>query len=570
MKIFQISDLHIDEHFDKNVHQDMIEKMIEKINYEMKYGEYGYIVCCGDIVNRGVGNEYRGKAKEIFDYIKSNINEDKLDFLFVPGNHDLCEGNFDQLQKFIQMYNKKIDFLSNNVILYEGKEIDFLLINSCYHKDYKYGKVDIKELNNIVKRVKRPTVVVMHHTVFSRYSDDRSEISDAYKFFEILESNNIIGVLHGHTHGYSNVSIGSKCRVIGCGSIFEYINNCNNQFNVIDIQLEMVEKITNNRYISDLEDFEKILLFENKKRNIILESKASDVYQKVKKLVKHCGGINNLYMNINSCISDYKHDMLQNFSMDIEAAKLWLNEDVPSLLYYNHGCYMRTLEIQGIDYVVEELVRNSTSNRAIIPLIHFNDVLKNRSGHLPGLSSIQFGFTNDEKTELYCSVYLRSLEVNHFFRINLSEIYLLIFNLCDRIRSVRNVNISIYAFKAQYKENFSCFRKAKIDTLTPGELSSLIYGRKLKEIIDLFKDKFDMEETVINTNGLEGFYDIFEKSCLYPKNLIDELNMIIQDMNNLHKEYLKSSNYDKIKPIEKEMHNRQESFIKLISRFELL
>ena len=569
MKVIQISDLHIDGSFNQSNYHDMLNKMLECIENNMADEERIYIVCCGDIVNKGNADEYFGKAKELFDYMVDNIKSKEIELLFVPGNHDLCANSFDKFQSFIKQYNSKINFVSENVILYEGSEINYVLVNSCYHKNYQYGSIDIEALKKIIIKTCKPSLLVMHHTLLSRYSDDRSAISNAYKFLAALENSNVIGVLHGHTHGYSNILIGESCRIIGVGSLFAYIPNCNNQFNIIDIELGKIERITNYRYNFDLEEFTKAILFEDLKRNLFVNEKMSAIYNKVRDTVKYCGGINNLYINVNTTVENYRDDMEENFRPDIEMAKLWLKEEVPSTLYYNHGQYMVDPRNKGINYIIDELVRNSTSNRAIIPLVRFSDVLDKQFGHLPGLNSIQFGFLSDEKVDLFCSVYLRSLEVNHFLKINLSEIYLLLMQICNEIRSVKHFIINIYAFKAQYKEKFSCFRKAKIDTLNIGILSNILYKKNMLEIADLLRDKFEMEETVINTTGLTHFYDILKESELYNKEMIVGLSEIIREMENLKKEYMKSSNYEEIKPIEERIHAKQERYIELVSNIKI-
>lgn len=568
MKVIQISDLHIDSHFMLSNYQDVLNKMLECIRNDMVDEERIYILCCGDIVNKGNADEYIGKAKAFFDFIIDNMKGKEIELLFVPGNHDLCASSFDKFQSFIEQYNGKINFISENVILYEGTEINFVLVNSCYHKDYQYGNIDIGAFKEVIMKLFKPSLVVMHHTLLSRYSDDRSAISNAYKFLDILENSNVIGVLHGHTHGYSNILVGENCRIIGVGSLFTYIPNCNNQFNIIDVKLGKVERVINYRYNFDLEKFSKVILFENLKRNFFTDNKISTVYSKVKDTVKYYGGINSLSINVNTTIDEYKYDMEKNFEADIDIAKLWLKEEVPSTLYYNHGQYMVDSRNKGINYIIDELVRNSTSNRAIIPLVRFSDVLDKQFGHLPGLNSIQFGFLNDEKADLFCSVYLRSLEVNHFFKINLSEIYLLLMQIFNEIRSVKRLIINIYAFKAQYKEKFSCFRKAKIDTLNVGTLSKFVYQRDILEIVSLLRDKFDMEETVINTTGLTNFYDILKASELYNEKIISGLSEIIREMENLKQEYMKSSNYEEIKPIEERIHKKQERYIELVSNIE--
>ena len=370
-------------------------------------------------------------------------------------------------------------------------------------------------------------------------------------------------VLHGHIHGYSNILVGNQCRFVGVGSIFKHIHNCNNQFNFVDIKLKRIEKITNFRFNKDLRDFTEIVLYENLEKNYIKDNKVSIAYEKVIESVTYWGGINSLFINVKTSLDDYKEDMNNNFTQDIKTAKLWLEQEVPKSLYYNHGSYMFTSEKKGIDFIVEELTRNSTSNRAIIPLISFNDVLKKQFDNLPGLVSVQFGFKTESKDELYCSMNLRSLEVKHFLRINLSELYILILKISNEIRSINKLDISVYAFKAQYKENFSCFKQAEIDTLSPGAISKIVYSKNVDEMIRLLKDKFEMEETVINLDGLNLLYNIINESDsdIFGFEVSASLKKIIDDLGRLRDEYKKSSNYVTITPIENRIHSKQQKYI---------
>lgn len=570
MKIVQISDLHITQKFDLESHKTILEKLIEILNQEISKESDTYLVCCGDIVNRGAKELYVEKAHIFFDFIKSNVKEiEKCKFVFVPGNHDLCDSSFDSYSNFIGKYNSDCKFEYNNVITINEREQCFILVNSTYHRDYGFGMIDMKSLEEELSKANKPIIIIMHHTLMSRYENDHSAITNAYKFLELLNKYNVIGVLHGHTHGYSNILVGKKCRIIGTGSLFENMPNCNNQFNVIDIQLEKIEKVENFRYNADIEKVQGTVIYENRIKNFIAEERLSTVYKKVRDTVKDIGGINNLYMNVESTLELFERDMSQNFENDIEIAKKWLQEETPATLYYNHGYYMVATDgygnsKRGINYVIEELIRNSTSNRAIIPLIHLQDVYDRRFDHLPGLNCIQFGFTNDDKSELYCSVYLRSLEVNHFLKINISEVYLLIKEISKEIRSIRNVIISIYAFKAQYKENFSCFRKARIDMMSSGDVANLIYRQDKERVIAVLKDKFSVEETVVNISGLEQLYDVMEKSGEYTDAIVKGLKEIINEMIKLQEEYRKSSNYDEIRPIERNLHEKQNAYIKLI------
>lgn len=560
MCTIQIGDLHIDSSFDISVHRVMLEKMYQTIN-ALAIDTDILIVTCGDIVNMGDPNGYK-IAETLFSSMKDKLNNKNIDFLFVPGNHDQCDCTFDSFDTFSKSFVKrKIPFLNKNEHLVQCGAIQIMLVNSSFHKDYNFGKIDIESLeNSLNSSTKKPLIIVMHHTLINRYDDDHSAVTDGYKFIELINKKDTIAILHGHTHGISNIVVGEKSRVIGVGSLFSYISNCNNQFNIIDVSSDVVQRVDNYRYNSDIGDYSKICLFENTRKNYFSGVKTSETYCQIKKATVDSHGITNLCMEISSDLESYIRDMKDCFKDSIETAKDWLAEDCPSHLYYNHGQYMISGNENAISYVTNELIKNSTSNRAFIPLMCFNDV-SSKNKHLPGLASIQFGFNDDTKTKLFCTVYLRSLEVNHFFKINLSEIFLLVQELKEKIRSITNININLYAFKVQFKENFSCFQKAEIDKLTSGDIASLIFNNKTSEIIDLLENKFAINETVVNLEGLNLFFDILEKSQKYDNEASALLKEIIEDTNRLKDLYNRTSNYHEIEPEETGNQNKQHQLI---------
>lgn len=566
MKIFQLSDLHLDDTFNFDEYKDMLEKMCQIIRNNTKDNETAYLICCGDIVNKGLQTEYNRTAKKIFDFIKSQLFDHQVEFIFVPGNHDLCTNSLIDYNNFTKKYNADIDLINNNSMLYSTRDFDFLLINTIFHKNIKYGNVDLEQFKSELKKSTKPVIVVMHHTFMSRYEDDASGIRNAYALLEELEKNNVVCVLHGHTHGFSNILIGNNCRVVGIGSLFKYFLNCNNQFNIIDITSYKVDRVMNYRYHSDINCFNSIVLYENNNSNNFEGNNIYELYLRVRDSVSNYGGMNHLNISLNTDISSYYNDMESNFSDDVSRAEMWLQKDVPDDLYYNHGSYINRGDVSGFDYIINELNKNSTSNHAILPLINFCDILKTNQRFLPGLTSIQFGFKNDQKDELICSMYLRSLEVKHFLRINLSEIYILIKKICNEFRSIQKINLNLYAFKAQYKENFSCFKKAQIDKLSSGQMSRIVYSDNMSELYDLLKDKFDMIETIVNTDGLLLLYDIMIHSNRFDEKYINSLKNVIDELESLILEYKKSSNYAEIKPLEETIQQHKQNCLEVFKQ----
>ena len=186
MKIFQISDLHLDENFKMEEYSDMLEEMANIIEHESKEMKNIYIVCCGDIVNKGDPKEYGISAISVFDFFKDKLKDKTIEFICVPGNHDLCNNEFVDFQTFFSRCNKGIDFNTNNVSIYETPSLDYLLLNTTFHKDITYGNIDLIKLKEHLTKTSKPVIIIMHHTLMSRYSNDRSQITNAYEFLKQL------------------------------------------------------------------------------------------------------------------------------------------------------------------------------------------------------------------------------------------------------------------------------------------------------------------------------------------------------------------------------------------------
>lgn len=56
---------------------------------------------------------------------------------------------------------------------------------------------------------------MIHHTFLSENHDDVYAIRNGYDVFNFVDNAHVIGVLHGHTHGYKDIVVGKQCRLIG-------------------------------------------------------------------------------------------------------------------------------------------------------------------------------------------------------------------------------------------------------------------------------------------------------------------------------------------------------------------
>jgi predicted phosphodiesterase len=569
MKIIQLSDLHIDSSFKLESHQVMLDKAIEVIQKEIGQEKYIYIVVCGDIVTGGKASCYK-EAKEIMNFFKIKLKPCNLRFLFVPGNHDLCENSFKDFDDFIKPYNNELSFDNGSVNIWEDDAIRFILLNTSYHKDTTFGNFDEKELKKLEFQKKpsiiKPTVTIMHHTLMSRYNSDKSELNDAYNFINYLDSTSSVALLHGHTHGVSDIVVGKNCRLIGVGSLFKKILNCNNQFNIIDINNDNIQKIDNYKFQSDSVGFLKQPLFTNDEK-YFSGLKMSEIYEKVRSTVLYRTEINNLHAHINTKYQDYVKDMEKYFKKDIKTAEGWLALKCPDTLYYNHGKYMVVNDEKdsGIDHVIKTLKRNATSTHAIIPLINLRDVVNSHNDRYPGLCSIQFKFKNNKYEELCCSVYIRSLEVSKFMKINLAEIYLLIKKIKFKI-SFERVDISIFAFKVDYREKFNAFVKAKMDMMTEAKIANIIYKNKNEDMINLLENKFELNITEVDTSGIESIISHMKESGKYGRHIINLFNEIVKYMEELENEQSRNSNYSEMNEIQNKISDKAKTLIEELQK----
>ncbi len=552
MKIIQVADLHINSEMEIEKIQNKMDELFKSLKTEIEENEEIIFCVCGDVVDKGNEAMY-SVAESIFNYIKNLFVEYNFKFEFVPGNHDLCNMTFEPYDKFIAKFvEAPYSYSGENSHLRKYENIDLILSNSAYHGDNCFGKLDLKSIEQIEST--KPSLLAIHHTLLSENNDDTSALRNAYKLADYIDKNNVIGILHGHTHGYKNIMIGRQCKIIGVGPMFKEVPDINNQFNFIEVSGSIISKISNYRYSADFDCYTSYLVYDNKGMWQYSDSSVKKIYDRVVFDVKRLDYIYNLKMNIATKYRLFEDEIREFFPDSIDKAKDWQAKKVPDSLYYNHGKYMQTENgIWGIDHIIGELNNKATSSRAIIPLISFENVVGSEDKYLPSLNIIQFGFSDDKKSKIFVTIYLRALEVNHFLKINLCEIYLLIKAVADEIRSIEEVDITVLAFKAQYKEKYGCFKKARIDTIDESALAISFSDKEYEEIINLLEEKVELSETVIEDKGIKSLKRaikelVGKKRC--SSSLLDKVNNTLEQMGSLKKEREKSSNYKEIERIE--------------------
>ncbi len=157
-----------------------------------------------------------------------------------PGNHEVAsqvpETAFSPYEK--AMYTLLEDeerSRAQPTAAYGVDSLDIVALNSSGHCDHTFGRIDLEALTNAIKSLRRGSVrlaVVHHHWI--PIHGDASHITNAYEALSLLVRNDFLAVLHGHRHMAMSVTVGTKTRIVGVGSInYPPERNINNQFNLI-------------------------------------------------------------------------------------------------------------------------------------------------------------------------------------------------------------------------------------------------------------------------------------------------------------------------------------------------
>lgn len=256
-----ISDLHINdctESYLKKVYH-RVDRMIEIINRHMDSVEMLIVVMCGDVVDCGK-KEYFYSAQKIFNHIKKKAGEERVEFVMVPGNHDLCDNGFCSFDDFDKKYCNDVKgiFETDSCCVKSVENFNFILANSTYHRDYNYGKVDFDAIEKSASPL-LDNILITHHSTVSEDDNDVANIRNIPRLIDVINRNQIRYHFHGHTHGTFWTRIGNEGNSLGVGAMLFKAEEMGSQFHLITIEQNRIVKIVNyiylvdrDKYISDL------------------------------------------------------------------------------------------------------------------------------------------------------------------------------------------------------------------------------------------------------------------------------------------------------------------------------
>lgn len=580
MYIMQIADLHIGSETKRDVtEKEIMQKSIYVIREHVAKGENLLICVCGDIIDsKGLEKEAvaetqkrYAEAADILRELRDELQKEyQVQMRFCLGNHDVT--HVDEYVESVRTLDPDITKEAlEGCFTFECDGTYFVFANSCHGAEYKYGCIDYPELEACINGLpeEQPKILVLHHTIISMYEKDASSIRESAKLLNIIEKNNVIGVLHGHIHGRENLIVGEKkCRVIGTGALFSRNNpDVNSQFNLIELKPYYFREIATYIYTADSKSagkpWRKISSDKQENENYFKDTSFEAVYRKLTSVLSVEKVINNVVLQINSPYTEFADGLTKFLEGDElcigqkkysypKLAEMWEAIEVPQELYFNHGMYFRIPDVENdekadmhaIQQIARQLKAKPTGNSAVLATCSMATMVERMKGkeYIPSLLSIQFGQDKTGDT-LYVHMYLRALEAERFLKINICEIKWLLERLKENNVLFKNVDIVISAFRVQSKKDFSCFLKTDIDVKSTIGLAFLVFHGEVSEICKMLEEKKDASETITNVSGLKRLYDAMketagdEKAYRYSESAIAKLEEILdiyQRLDELH------------------------------------
>lgn len=246
-------------------------------------------------------------------------------------------------------------------------------------------------------------------------------------------------------------------------------------------------------------------------------------------------------------IADLKNKPIEDVT---EEAILWAARERPVELQINHGEYIK----DGLDHIISELKHKKTSNRALFSLISRDDIVDTGDQPIPSFMIMQ---CNIHENILYCTSYFRALEVSKFLRVNLEELRLKICNIHNEIPEFKNVNITIFAFRAYINRKINTLRIPEIDRTHPIKLFTMLNTAPGK-IAVMLREK-SLASTVIQTDSIKHLLEALENGACTKFNttlIRNNANDAIATAESLLKLRQKFSHHPDIEALNQTFHNK--------------
>ena len=513
MYILQISDLHIGKDVDYEKMNCKIECLYEAISSLVNHNDQ--LVCCilGDIIDKGCKDYFSYSydvINNLFSRMRDIVDTNNFKTVILPGNHDLCDGKFDD-------FNSLISHFSDNGVAFSDEEsihisnyfgYKFVIVSSVLMGNHNFGQIDYKLLKTL--SIGEKLIFLTHHSLINSDENDSAAIRSGYEFQKILEDCNSIALLHGHTHGFKRYTVGDGCQIIGVGPMFKEEVDISNQCNLVVIHGNYVSSVRTLTYQDDRKIWDVAETYIRPERYSYFGTSPYNLYNQVLQDAEFGCVLTNLKIQLDVGYDYFKKEVYEHFPDSLEEAKKWQDDVRPNCLEYTHAELMNYNGKSWLDFICDTLKEKPTSKRAIIPLIDKSMAYQGGDDRLVSFDVIQFGFERDKPKELYVTVYMRALEIRYFLPINICEIFIIVERIKERIPQINSVSVCFFAFKAEAKGNYGCYAKARLDLISESSICGLIADGRIDELQELIVEKANMADTIIETEWLEKLKNVIK------------------------------------------------------------
>lgn len=251
MRIILLTDLHIDS---SRIPEDVlwVSHFCDFLN--QNFSKKTLIIILGDIVDRGDPSAFEA-ADKIFSYIESKTASVYYNLVFIPGNHDYCNGTLDYFTEFCKKHQKSNEatflFSQKSTWNITDGSYNFIFTDSIQEKRYDLpGYIDIKGVSDcICTDTDKVNILFMHHSLTFEDNYSHTGISNQKETIDFLKQNNIKAVFHGHAHATRGIDVDSSFLHFGVGPIGNDIENPlpneNEQFFELKLGHSNIEAIAN-------------------------------------------------------------------------------------------------------------------------------------------------------------------------------------------------------------------------------------------------------------------------------------------------------------------------------------
>lgn len=231
MRFFVISDLHMGETIKIDVAKQQLKSLCSRIRADFPPKETILFIIMGDIINASNTSAF-DDVGECLRFLRTELCQYTVKFEFVPGNHDLPEGDIEPFDKFITEFCSFCGYSKQHAYSCVYEDVNFVFADSNLYRDHrKPGKIDIEEIQNYIQPGQN--ILFCHHAFEHNFGGGHDTIENGSQLLKELKTMGFSFVFHGHTHR-SDITVSENGIVeIGTGALLKNLHDMDgvqNQF----------------------------------------------------------------------------------------------------------------------------------------------------------------------------------------------------------------------------------------------------------------------------------------------------------------------------------------------------